>query len=382
MKRSLLVAAGLAALLLLVLQARTQPPAPASPDAIEQVTTLTTPRAAHTATALPSGRVLVVGGMGSGGASLASTEIVVDLSAGQVAAGPDLSEARVGHTATALPDGRVLIAGGYNGSYLTSIEIYNPDGGFAPAGHLLEGRSGHTATLLPDGRVLFVGGVGQGWTFLASAELFDLATGTSQTMDTMSVPRESHTATLLEDGRVLVVGGHSGRRPALIAYSSAELFDPVTREFTNAGALQTARHKHDAVRLADGRVLVVGGADRTDRTYFATTEICDPSGKVFTPGPTMRHTRYKIAGTVVLLPDSSVLVPGGARRPELLEARATAFGEIAGEFPAAYHFATATLLPSGEVAIIGGYDDDNQNTGGVWRYRGPPTENDVTGDSD
>lgn len=341
---------------------------PASGPRIERLATLETPRAAHTATALPSEKLLVAGGMGPGGESLASAELV-DLSSATVTSAGSMASARASHTATPLPDGRVLLMGGYHGAYLASVERFDPNAGaFESAGRLLEGRSGHTATLLSDGTILVAGGTGEGWTFLASAEVFDPATGTSQAVRPMSVARESHTATLLADGTVLVVGGHRGRRAEMEVYSSAELYDPASRTFRPAGRLATARHKHDAVRLADGRVLVLGGADRTDRRYYTTTEIYDPARAAFARGPEMRSSRYKFEKTSILLDGGDVLVSAGARAAELLDARSLTFRAVAGEFPEAYYFATATRLSSGSVAIVGGYKLGNEKTAGVWRF--------------
>lgn len=343
-------------------------PTPAG-GSIERIATLGTARATHTTTALPSGDLLVAGGMGAGGSSLSTAELI-DVSAATVKAVASMTQARAGHTATALSDGRVVLAGGYNGEYLSSVEVFDPARKrFVMMGRLNEGRSGHTATLLPDGGILIVGGVGRGWSFLASAEVFDPVTGQSQPAGPLSVPRESHTATLLTDGRVLVVGGHRGRREAMEVYASAELYDPATRRFQPAAHLTTARHKHDAVRLSDGRVLVLGGADRTDRRYYATTEVYNPVTASFETGPSMVSTRYKIQGTSVRLASGDVLVPSGARGAELLDRGSFTFHAVAGEFPAAFFFATATPLSTGDVVIVGGYGPDNQNTGGVWRFR-------------
>lgn len=341
---------------------------PAS-GSIERIATLETARAAHTTTALPSGDLLVAGGMGAGGSSLATAELI-NVSAVTVKAVASMTQARAGHTATALPDGRVVLAGGYEGEYLSSVEVFDPARKrFVMMGQLSEGRSGHTATLLSDGRILIVGGVGRGWSFLASAEVFDPDTRQSQPAGPLSVPRESHTATLLTDGRVLVVGGHRGRREAMEVYASAELYDPATRRFQPAAHLTTARHKHDAVGLSDGRVLVLGGADRTDRRYYATTEVYNPATASFETGPSMLSTRYKIQGTSVRLASGDVLVPSGARGAEVLDRNSFTFHAVAGEFPAAFFFATATLLSTGGVVIVGGYGPDNQNTAGVWRFR-------------
>ena len=337
-------------------------------QSVRQVATLRAARAAHTATTLPSGQVLVVGGMTEGGGGLASVELF-DPAHNTVQQLRSLAERRVGHTATVLGDGRVIIAGGYNGEYLASLEVFDPSAKrFRSAGSLLEGRSGQTATLLQDGRILFVGGVGRGWTFLRTAELYDPETGRSESVGPMNVPRESHTATLLADGRVLVIGGHTGRRQNMEVYASAEVFDPRTRRFEPAGTLGIPRHKHDAVKLADGRVLVIGGADHTDRVHYATTEIYNPAQRAFEQGPAMANRRYKIAGTSIVLPSGDVLVTSGAQVAELLVVGRQTFREVPGRFPAAYRFATAALLRDGDVFIAGGYSDGNQNTAGVWRF--------------
>lgn len=347
------------------------PPPMLLEDAIEPVASLQAARAAHTATTLTSGRVLVAGGMTTGGGALATAEMFDPGDNGVEQLG-SLAEPRVSHSATLLRDGRILIAGGYNGEYVKSVELFDPSARrFRPGGSLREARSGHTATLLPDGRVLFVGGVGGGWTFLRSAELFDPASGRSEVVGSMSVPRESHTATLLRDGRVLVIGGHSGRRQAMEVHTSVEVFDPRTRRFQAVRALAIPRHKHDALRLRDGRVLVIGGADRSDRVHYATTEIYDPTTGAFEPGPSMTHRRYKIAGTSVLLADGDVLVTSGARAAEILDSSTWSFRQVRGLFPQAYRFAAAASLPGGEVMIAGGYSDDNRNTAGIWRFHRP-----------
>lgn len=343
-------------------------PAP-SDGRIDRVASLQTARAAHTATALRSGQLLVAGGMGPGGNSFSSAELI-DLSTARVRSLAPMADERVDHTATALPDGRVVLVGGYDGSYLNTIEVFDPDTErFRRVGRLSEGRSGHTATMLRDGRILIVGGVGRGWTFLASAELFDASTGRAENVGPMRVPRESHSATLLSDGRVLIVGGHRGRREAMEVYASAEIYDPATRHFQSAGKLTTARHKHDAALLADGRVLVIAGADRTDRRHFATTEVYDPATGTFAAGPSMRGTRYKIEGTTVRLASGDLLVTAGSREAEILDRKSFTFRPVAGEFPEPYYFATATQLPSGDVAIVGGYDPRNRITDGVWVFR-------------
>ncbi|WP_410959788.1 kelch repeat-containing protein, partial [Salmonella sp. SAL4356] len=82
-------------------------------------------RAAHTATLLPNGQVLIAGGFSGDQNSLASAETFDPAQEKFVSAG-NMSVSRSGHTATLLPNGKVLIAGGYNGDYLASAELYDP----------------------------------------------------------------------------------------------------------------------------------------------------------------------------------------------------------------------------------------------------------------
>ncbi len=82
------------------------------------------------------------------------------------------------HTATLLPSGKVLITGGYNdGDLLSSAELYDPTSGmWSSTGSLATARYLHTATLLPNGKVLVVGGANSSG-FLSSAELYDVGLG-------------------------------------------------------------------------------------------------------------------------------------------------------------------------------------------------------------
>jgi type II secretory pathway component GspD/PulD (secretin) len=71
--------------------------------------------------------------------------------------------------------------------------------------------------------------------------------------------RSAHTATLLSTGKVLVVGGVRFDGGSFEALATTELYDPVANSWSSIAALTTPRFLHTATRLADGRVLIVGG---------------------------------------------------------------------------------------------------------------------------
>src|SRR5438876_963062 len=151
-----------------------------------------------------------------------------------------LATARELHTATLLPSGKVLVAGGAGGTgELSSAELYDPaTGSWSSTGGLATGRWHHTATLLPSGQVLVAAGANTG-AKLNSAEQYDPARGSWSSTGSLVTGRELHTATLLPSGMVLVAAGSAGE-----FLSSAELYDPATASWSSTGSLATARFYH------------------------------------------------------------------------------------------------------------------------------------------
>jgi N-acetylneuraminic acid mutarotase len=266
-------------------------------------------RQAHTATLLANGRVLVAGGFATGGGKALNSAELFDPATGSWSATGSMSQARDSHTATLLPDGRVLVAGGEGqGSSLgglASAEIYDPASGtWTQTGSLGQAREQHTATLLPNGKVLVAGGEAPGGASLASAELYDPATGTWSPTGSMNQARNAYAAAQLTDGKVLAAGGTDGTN----ALASAEIYDPATGTWSLTGSLQQARDFHTAT-LVNGRVLVAGGTDGNDLFF---SELFDPASGTWTQTGSLEQAREQ--HTATLLPDGTVLVAGGIGR--------------------------------------------------------------------
>jgi N-acetylneuraminic acid mutarotase len=271
-------------------------------------------RGGHTATRLENGEVLVAGGGGELGMPVGSAELY-NPSRGRWTAVGSMNTARAGHTATLLPDGSVLVVGGAidpdGQAVLASAELYDPaTGSWTDTGNLATARQGHTATPLPDGKVLVTGGIGPfvGPTdsvALASTELYDPLSGRWTTVAGLGDARFGHTSTLLTDGSVLVAGGTAGFG---ILLTSAEVYDSSSGSWTATGGMIEARHGHKAVLLADGNVLVAGGSDGNGQLDAA--ELYDLTGTSWTVIENMLSPREY--HTVTLLSDGDVLVVGGS----------------------------------------------------------------------
>jgi hypothetical protein len=140
---------------------------------------MNTARYQHTATLLPSGKVLVAGGANDSSGGITSAEVYDPANESWTATTGNMNTARYYHTATLLPGGKVLVAGGFNDSdgYLSSAEVYDPaTGSWSATGNLNTARFEHTATLLPSGKVLVTAGYGYPGD-LTSAEVYDVGLG-------------------------------------------------------------------------------------------------------------------------------------------------------------------------------------------------------------
>lgn len=297
--------------------------------------------------------------------SLASESAPTDVPArtpmGQFTATGSTSTARGWATAVRLSSGKVLVLGGYDDvGPLATAELYDPaTGKFAPTGSMTAKRGRPATTLLNNGQVLIAGGKDANNSLLSSAEVYNPTTGKFTKTGSMAYARFVFTATRLTDGRVLVTGGnetHSG------ITATAEVYNPATGKFTKTGSMKAARMDHTAVLLSTGRVLILGG-QAIGGARLNTAELYDPAKGTFAGTGSMSEARNRFVA--VALSDGRVLVAGGSGTSGAAVASAELYNPTNGTFSptgsmsAARECPAATVLGTGAVLIVGGADAGN-----------------------
>jgi len=365
-------------------------------------------REGATATVMPDGEVLVVGGTAPDGGASQPTPERYDPAAGTWSLlGADMPVPLAAHTANLMPYGQLVVAGGRTAT--SSVQTFGPvstgTNGLAAATWSLApnmntARADSASVLLGDGRLLVVGGALPDGGPTATAELlrfdaiqnqgapvsfgepFASATGSnaspvltglvdgsvlavgggSQGQDAFLIsggslastgalnqPGFSGTATLLRNGEVLALTSSS---------SVAELYDPTTHAWVNTGSLATGpRVGPSAALLPDGTVLIAGGLIAGGAGPTTSAELFDLTSGSFSATGSMGKAR--VGAPAVLLPNGKVLVGsstaalGWRGANELYDpaSRTWAFGASnldprSGD--------SLTLLPNGKLLAAGG----------------------------
>ena len=189
------------------------------------------------ATLLPNGKALIAGGFT---ARWRWAPGFLRSGAGDISPTFNLTDARYQTSITLAPNGLALLLGGNDNTGANStaaLDTYDParncfigDGGacgLTPQTSLLVARKTATSTLLPNGGILVAGGIGIDGSPMASAEVYNPATGHSAvTANNMNFVRAFATATLLPNGKVLIAGGFG--KSEVSPNNSVDLYDPAT----------------------------------------------------------------------------------------------------------------------------------------------------------
>ncbi|MEO0650345.1 MAG: kelch repeat-containing protein, partial [Planctomycetota bacterium] len=250
---------------------------------------MSTQRTQHTATKLNDGRVLIVGGVSNFdlndplsalGSAIASSEIY-NPTTNSWSSGPNLPDPTFGHTATLLPSGNVLIAGGVRVASLFGVPVPSisdtcrryvaGSNSYSNVPNIPGPRVYHGAAALNDGRALVFGGADGNLitlTFTALSSSFTYSEGSNSwtPVGSLGVARGYVEAATTASGSVLAAGGLATVDVASgtgLPAVTIERFDPSTGQWTPAATQLSVRNIPRAVAVDNGqRLLIVGGADQ------------------------------------------------------------------------------------------------------------------------
>ncbi|MCY1042874.1 kelch-like protein [Corallococcus sp. bb12-1] len=245
-------------------------------------------------TLLPNGKVLVTGGFAGypNITPLRNVEIY-DPATNTWAAGPNMAFARGNHTATLLPNGKVLVVGGNTTGDTTSNripELFDPTTQtWVPVASAAYAHNNHEAVLLPSGKVLILGGnlpsefydpsnnTWNGATGMTTrtfthaflqpsgkvllvggplVALYDPVLNVQTTVGNFTYDRASSSVVQLASGKLLLAGGNS------LVGLTTEIFDPATGTVAFSTSMASNRYFMATTLLPNGKVLFVGGWDR------------------------------------------------------------------------------------------------------------------------
>ncbi|OGI10413.1 MAG: hypothetical protein A3I68_01745 [Candidatus Melainabacteria bacterium RIFCSPLOWO2_02_FULL_35_15] len=262
---------------------------------------------------------------------------------------PDLREARAGNTVTKISDGRIVLIGGSKGfsdEPLSTLEVFDPETGRSEFLKIPDNskktklqipRSQHSATYLgvsnsslgmispPVEQILLTGGFSNGGLLEGNIEIVEISIGTNQAVSTLLTGKKAklkkariyHSASLLPDGRVLIIGGQ-GRinKTNLGALNSIEIFDPLSKSVQSSLiSLSTPRILHTATTLQNGNILIAGGFTNEKTSEFGPGPATDTAELIDTKAFTIKQVsplKRAVGGhTATLLTNGLVLIIGG-----------------------------------------------------------------------
>ena len=257
---------------------------------------------------------------------------------------------RDSHTATLLANGKVLVAGGYNSwsNFLATATLYDPaTGTWVATENMSTRRFGHSATLLASGKVLVTGGCNYDE---PQAELYDPGTGTWKLTGIVPLNFEvTKPSVLLPNGKVLV-----------FARQKAAIYDPLADSWALAAAPLIDCSQPTVTLLPNGTVLLAGGNDNSNYQAVSSAQIFNPTAGTWTFSGSMLSARFR--HTATLLSNGKVLVAGGTINYSTGLASAELYDPLTGVWSAApampggRQSSNAVRLPEGKVLIAGSND--------------------------
>lgn len=279
-------------------------------------------------------------------------------------AAASMGRERHGFDAVLLDDGTVLVVGSdwdcqpgpaVPGS--ETAEVYDPEADRWTEIDSLNKPRKEPATVGADGRALVLGGVNSDDVPFSSTKILDAATLAWTDGPLLQYARARPNAVRLDDGRILVVS-EDGPRDSI---TTAELSDRSLTRWSLVRALPALVRVEDLVALHDGRTLAIGLHHR-DSDPAPATFVYDAARDTWTETEGLA----RFGATFVALPDGTVLAIGGAGGGELWGDTRAAIEDVARFDPATgrwrpvapmispRHGLQAAVLTDGRVLVAGG----------------------------
>ncbi|OQA17882.1 MAG: N-acetylneuraminate epimerase [Chloroflexi bacterium ADurb.Bin360] len=218
--------------------------------------------------------------------------------------------------AVTTPDGRIYTVGGYGGSFLATMEEYDPVSNTWRARQSMPtARVDPAVAVTPNGRILVIGGNLDG-VRLNTIEEYDPATDTWRTLSPMPTARQDAGAVTAPNGLIYVIGGTTGDWNHL---SNVEVYDPIMDTWQTRSPMPTARGSLGVVLGHNGRIYAIGGNNGVDNEgSMGTVEEYDPATDTWRTRATMPTSRRCLA-TVTSSNGRIYAVGGLSAQVELLD---------------------------------------------------------------
>lgn len=233
--------------------------------------TMSCARTYHTATQIPDGRIVILGGATTGNAPALTIDIFDPLAERFITAATTLPVARFEHQAVLMDDGRIALIGGGGTDY---IDIYDPVHDVLLQQVMLfeHERRGFKVIEAGNGKILAFGGYDNNMA-MRPPVLIDTLTWTQKVLSTdPKLLRSYFGFTKLKNGKVVISGGNMGADlGSAVPTKDVILFDPTTETFQTIGTLQENRIGHSTLELPNGTLGVYGGAWQKSTETFDFT---------------------------------------------------------------------------------------------------------------
>lgn len=127
----------------------------------------------------------------------------------------------------------------------------------------------NSATLMPDGRIFYCHDTEE-------PVIFNPRTGAKTFPPSSPSQQGCHVATVLHDGKLIFIGGQD-TDDFRDAVRTVKTYNPANSGWANLALMYEERWYPGLARLADGRLLVMGGGQRPNAQRTATCEIFNPA---------------------------------------------------------------------------------------------------------